>query len=752
MPKKLLFIFLPLLFFAFLKSVTPAQAEIVVFRIARDDPQKGSCYPMSLTENISTRINGQTGAGCAFTLDVTASGEWVTAGDYFNTPPYAWGSDSYYNAGGNADYSFTCNQPTYTLNRTTLPSYITLTREENISGTGTTIPAGKRYHFAVSSTAPSNSSFNTDLSFISTCTMKKQGGEFQGVMTPVARTSNACGQLPVITINPRKGSLKLPITIGTSCAPTKTPTPRPSNTPVPSRTPTKTPTPTPPPSCGEVCVPSDNQCPQQCPLCIPSGGTNRCVAPTRTPTRTPTKTPTPLPQCNGPCVPSDNQCPEQCPFCVPSGGVSRCVAPTKTPTPTPPPSCGEVCVPSDNQCPQQCPLCIPSGGTNRCAAPTRTPTPTPLPLCNGPCVVADNLCPQECPVCKPTTGGQGVCAAPTATPTPPPVCNGPCVVADNKCPIECPICKPTSGGQGTCAAPTATPTPLPVCNGPCVVGDNKCPQECPLCVPNGTGNGGVCAAPSATPTITPTPPPVCAGPCVPNLDTCPIDCPACAPSATGGGTVCRIPASCNCDGFEYSGTIDKGKTVTFTAFAKVEDPDSNDAVVLNMIYHVEANGVEIANSGRISAEGPERTTDSQGKPIDRYKTSWNYTIPANGTGEVVYRAFVKINCTYKSQTKVGTQSVAPAPTVEQPNLLQRIVNFVLSIFTGQSAPTVRPLQTGSAQIDWSFEATDPVYWTIRPTPTIEIIKTVKLGTFSFSPTPTPTVELACKQVIFKISY
>jgi len=722
MHKKLLFIILPILLIGFLKTARPVQAEIVVFRITRDDPTKGTCNPMSLTENMTTRVVGNTGAGCNFQLETTVTGEWVTAGDYFDTPPYAWGADTYYNGGGAADFSFTCNQPTYDFGDTDLPSYVTLTREETITGTGTTVPVGKRYFFSVSNSAPANSSFNANVYFETDCTMKKTGTDESGPMTPVRQTSNACGSLPVIDINPRKENFQIPITIGTSCAPTSTPRPTATSTPVPSRTPTKTPTPTPLPQCNGPCVPSDNQCPQQCPLCVSVGGNFKCQAPSPTPTRTPTKTPTktptptPPPSCNGPCVVADNLCPQECPICKPTnGGNGVCAAPTSTPTPTPPPSCGEICVPSDNQCPELCPLCIPSGGVSRCVAPTRTPTPTPPPVCNGPCVVADNLCPQECPVCVPSgSAGQGICAAPTATPTPPPVCNGPCVVNDNKCPIECPLCVSSgSGGNGTCAAPTATPT--------------------------------------LTPTITPTPPPVCAGPCIPNQDTCPIDCPACAPSSTGGGTVCRIPASCNCDGFEYTGNLAKGETVTFTGFSKVENPDSNDAKTLHMVFHVEANGVEIANSGPIAVDGPERTTDSAGIPIDRYKASWAYTIPADGSGEVTYRAFVSITCTYKNQGQANTQSVGQ--TGQQPNLIQRFFNFVLSIFGRQPQIPIVKLQSSSNNLDFTFEATDPPYWTpASPIATVTEVETLKLGTFTFNPTPTPIVELGCKQVLFKINY
>jgi hypothetical protein len=78
-PLKLIFIALTIGFF-FL-SAKNVSAEVVVFRIGND------CYPTSLTENIATSQNGQPGSNCDFNIEVRPKGEWVSAGNYFDSPP-----------------------------------------------------------------------------------------------------------------------------------------------------------------------------------------------------------------------------------------------------------------------------------------------------------------------------------------------------------------------------------------------------------------------------------------------------------------------------------------------------------------------------------------------------------------------------------------------------------------------------------------------------------------------------------------
>lgn len=594
---------------------------------------------MSLSENISAKVKGKTGAGCAFSVDAMATGEWVFTGDYYDTPPYAWGSDHFY-PGGNADYSYTCTQPDYSIDEASLPAYVALESVENIPATGSN-PMGKRYNLSLSSSAPVTGSFSIPFSFETNCTMKTQGGNWTGVMmsvNPADSQPEACGKSQVIDLNPRGTTLKLPVTLGASCI---------------------SPTPTPPPDCGDICNPSDNKCPIDCKACAKVGTENRCMAP------------------------------------------------SPTPTVTPPPSCGTTCIPSDNKCPQNCFVCVPtSGGKGICMAPSPTITPTPLPSCGTKCVVSNNLCPENCS-----------------------------------------LCVPTSGGFGTCMAPSPTPTPTPVpCNAPCS-DSSRCDLSCAQCVQS-TGGGSVCKA-------------GCGAPCT-NSEMCPLECAFCAPNPGGGGTICRLPASCNCDGITFEGTPGAGQTIKITAYVKVEDPDQNDAKALNMVFHVQANGQEIATSDPIAVSSPQRTTDQLGKVIDRYWASWDWTIPATASsGEVQYRIFVNENCGYKSvallrvnQTKSVVLGTTDTTSSAPKTLLDRIFVFLNSLIRFRQGP-VAPTPPPGYYPQFVFESTEGDYYTEEDLMTDSSrYDAIKLGEFNpfISPTPTPAVSRMCKDIFLKLWY
>ena len=83
--------FLVFLFLFLFSRSSPVFAEVVTFR-----DEGGTCYPMSLNETASVKVNGAAGPGCGITVDVVGGGEWVSTGEYFDTPPYAWGADTYY--------------------------------------------------------------------------------------------------------------------------------------------------------------------------------------------------------------------------------------------------------------------------------------------------------------------------------------------------------------------------------------------------------------------------------------------------------------------------------------------------------------------------------------------------------------------------------------------------------------------------------------------------------------------------------
>lgn len=310
--------------------------------------------------------------------------------------------------------------------------------------------------------------------------------------------------------------------------------------------------------------------------------------------------------------------------------------------------------------------------------------------------------------------------------------------------------------------PTPSDSPPPACGDSCDGDVDICPNECPICEIN-EFEEGVCIAPSPTsgeptstpeptdtptPTITPTPMPVCGSTCLAGTDTCPLECPVCVSSTTASTTVCSQQASCNCDGFEYTGTIASGNTVSFTTFAKVENPDTNNAEVRYVNFHVEQDGTEIVDSGQINVGAAQRTTDQSGVPIDRYSSNWDYTLPQStgAGGNTTYRVYAKITCGYQSQSAATGQSASPP----EKNIFDRIIDFFLRILgvdrtqaAGDRIPTV---------IDPIYEATQPSNWMSPPSPTPEQQETIKLGTFDpfTSPTPTPFIELGCKQIIFSI--
>ena len=169
-----------------------ALAEVVIFRIpgreyfSGTNILKGFCDPMTLSENLSARTVGTVGPDCSFDVEVKPMGEWVSTGGYFDTPPYAWVTNTFYTANGD-DYSFTCKNAATTLNRTSLPSYVRILSESNIAATSSTGP-GKKFTVKIDPSAAQNSSFNMDFSFSSNCEMIKKVASTPTTMSPVERS------------------------------------------------------------------------------------------------------------------------------------------------------------------------------------------------------------------------------------------------------------------------------------------------------------------------------------------------------------------------------------------------------------------------------------------------------------------------------------------------------------------------------------------------------------------------------------
>lgn len=348
----------------------PVNAEIVIFS---SNPTR--CRPISLNENLNVSMSGSTGRGCEFSITTQATGEWTLAGGFYDTPPYGWGGENpfvidetsgYIHSDGTPiqtsrwrNYSFTCNQPTYTLNG--ISSYVSLVRAEIVPGSIPDVANAQRYYFRVNQNAPTSGSFTLQASFTASCSMESEDG-----LTPVSSTRK-CQESSPININPRKASNAYTVQFSSSSCITPTATPRPTST----RTPTPSPTTPPSPSCG-ICSTDYNSG-----IALISG----CIF-----------TPT-IPSCRSADINGNGR--------IESGDLAACAfcAPPATPTPYPPAACGEMC--NDAVACQSGNMCIRQSGQdgtcalfnasvvqrcamnpiydNCCVIPTIPNTATPIP-------------------------------------------------------------------------------------------------------------------------------------------------------------------------------------------------------------------------------------------------------------------------------------------------------------------------------------------------------------------------------------
>ena len=256
--KNTIVIVLTILLVAFhLIFTAKAHAEVVVFNY-----QTTRCRAITLSENLDVTPVGITSAGCQFNLDVQARGDWVVTGGYFDTPPYGWGGDNFFtinetqdaldpdtgliDTGKNprpADYSFTCNQPTYTVDQGWLPAYVQLVSQSSTDGAGTSIADGKTYTFQIDPLAPVGATFDIPIRFTSDCTMIRRDDTGELSMNTVEPIFNKCQKRAPININPRTVQRNYTVTVGNSlCTALPTPLPTGIKTPTPSKTPAPTPT------------------------------------------------------------------------------------------------------------------------------------------------------------------------------------------------------------------------------------------------------------------------------------------------------------------------------------------------------------------------------------------------------------------------------------------------------------------------------------------------------------------------------
>lgn len=236
------------------------KAEVAVFSY-----KNTRCRPITLNESIDATVTGVTSAGCQFNVNIRAKGEWVKTGGYFDTPPYAWGGDDFYQIDETegyvdpntgladpdrnpriVDYSYTCVQPTYTLDTTWLPSYVQVVSEQTDDGTGTTVSVGKAYTLQLDPSAPVGSTFDLPFRFTSNCTMYRRDGDEILELWNVEPLTHHCQERAKIDINPRSAQRIYTVTVGSSsCTALPTAGPTSIRTPTPSKTPMPTPTPEP---------------------------------------------------------------------------------------------------------------------------------------------------------------------------------------------------------------------------------------------------------------------------------------------------------------------------------------------------------------------------------------------------------------------------------------------------------------------------------------------------------------------------
>jgi len=266
------FLFLFSIFF-YLNST---EAEIVVFK------RSGRCYDVTLNENyLKITSNGTFGAACDSTIEIVGNGDWQFPDGTYDTPPYSWGQDIYYqyhkgrddwNRDMWVDTSINCNQPTYAIT-SDLPSYISLIKQETIDSTATQyntppivpiagyayniwdaklLPNGNKYYFTSADNAPKGEKIVINFEMQTNCSPKAkicsltkktegyEGGEKEpncfesprpvDVYKPVKKQDSDSlenckyytNHETPININPRKSAGSIELTIGEPCV---TPTP-----------------------------------------------------------------------------------------------------------------------------------------------------------------------------------------------------------------------------------------------------------------------------------------------------------------------------------------------------------------------------------------------------------------------------------------------------------------------------------------------------------------------------------------------
>jgi len=203
------------------------------------------------------------------------------------------------------------------------------------------------------------------------------------------------------------------------------------------------------------------------------------------------------------------------------------------------------------------------------------------------------------------------------------------------------------------------------------------------------------------------------------------------PTATPTATPTPIPpATCACwllaaEGNPDLSQISKGDLLSFAAEAYVSTPET--AEVREMIFVLEHNGSEIANSGTIPAYF-NRSEIIGGVNTDVYRSTWSYQVPNTDNAKGLYYLKLIINCGWKESSVQENFNVLgqtqPTPTLEKTgfgfgSLIQRVLELL----------GLREKNDVSVQTEITPTPNPPLPTIFRPDG-----KSLQLGTFMLVPT------------------
>lgn len=340
--------------------------------------------------------------------------------------------------------------------------------------------------------------------------------------------------------------------------------------------------------------------------------------------------------------------------------------------------------------------------------------------CNQACSAPPNTC-------GPGNGSQGDCAYTTHTSGA--ECN--LASADSQ---PCTIDNCSEGyscSENTCIAnaPPPTPTATPVASVPTATSTPTGAPPTPTVTstvtrqPTNTNNTPIpSSAPSATLTIT--------GPRA-TLTSVPPTRPL--PSATP--TPSFNPDSCKCDGIEYSNLAD-GQQATITSFGKVEGSDIPKSQIVNQTFYLYEGAETMAK--RIMASSPiAASIVSQGASRVRYKSVWQFTMPALKSG-ATYRIQSVINC----QPKATTYNYNPTRNVlgtSNAPFFGGILNFFQRLFGLPNNTVQAPLLPTPTPVTLKIQESQPVELNISQ-------DQLQLGTFQ----PASVYQKTCSFIKFRV--